>query len=362
MTDKTLFDPVTMGKYTLNNRIVLAPMTRSRAGEKRIPNDLMAEYYFQRASAGLLISEATVISPQGIGWNDSPGIYTDEMIDGWKKVTRKVKTADTPIFLQLWHCGRASHPDFHNGEKPVSASDVKLNGDEIHTPMGKKPYESPRPLSTEEVKAVVQDYRQAAVNAKAAGFSGVEIHAANGYLINQFLDSKTNLRTDEYGGSIEKRYRFLKEVTQAVLEVWEPGQVGVRLSPNGVFNDMGSPDFRETFLYVAKALDQYKLAYLHVMDGLAFGFHEHGEPMTLDEFRQVYTGTLMGNCGYTHEDARERISSGQADLAAFGRPYIANPDLVERFKNEWPLASWEDMSLWYVPGEKGYTDYPAYTP
>ncbi len=357
---KTLFDSVSMGDYTLKNRITLAPMTRSRAGSKRIPNDLMAEYYFQRASAGMLITEATVVSEQGIGWIDSPGIYTNEMVRGWKRVTQKLESTGTPIFLQLWHCGRASHPDFHNGQPPVSASDVKLNGDAIHTPLGKKSYEAPRALTREEIKAVVRDYRQAAINAKEAGFSGLEIHGANGYLINQFLDSKTNLRTDEYGGSIENKFRFFSEIIHAVLEVWEPGKIGVRISPNGVFNDMGSPDFRETFLHVAKELNPFNLAYLHIMDGLGFGFHEQGDPMTLAEFRNIYKGTIMGNCGYTKTDAQERIQDGSADLAAFGRPYISNPDLVERFKNDWPLNAFEDMSLWYTSGEKGYIDYQTY--
>lgn len=338
----------------------MAPMTRSRAGKERVANDLMAEYYFQRASAGLLITEATVISEQGIGWIDSPGIYTPEMVKGWHKVTKKLDSTGTPIFLQLWHCGRASHPDFHNGRKPVSASSVKLDGDEIHTPFGKKPYEAPRALDRGEIQKVVADYRTAAINAREAGFSGVEIHGANGYLINQFLDSKTNLRTDEYGGSVENKFCFFKEVIESILDVWEPGKVGVRISPNGIFNDMGSPDFRETYLYVAKQLSLYNLAYLHIMDGLAFGFHEQGEPMTLDEFRAIYDGTILGNCGYTKEDGEKRIKKGDADLAVYGRPYISNPDLVERFKNSWPLAPFEDMSYWYVPGEKGYTDYPPY--
>ncbi|MFH2093810.1 MAG: alkene reductase [Pseudomonadota bacterium] len=362
MTQKTLFDPVSMGDYHLKNRIVLAPMTRSRAGEQRIANDMMADYYHQRSSAGLIITEATVVSKQGIGWSDSPGIYTDQMVQGWRKVTRKLESTGTPIFLQLWHCGRASHPDFHDGQPPVSASDVKLNGDGIHTPLGKKDYEAPRPLNVDEIKAVVQDYKQAAINAKQAGFSGLEIHGANGYLINQFLDSKTNRRTDAYGGSVENRFRFFKEILEAVLDVWAPGKIGARISPNGIFNDMGSPDFRQTFLYVAKQLNQFNLAYLHIMDGLAFGFHNQGDPMTLAEFRTVYDGTIMGNCGYTKETAQDRVVKGDADLAAFGRPYITNPDLVERFKNGWPLNPCEDMSLWYTPGAKGYTDYLPYQP
>ena len=358
----SLFDPLKMGDLELKNRMVLAPMTRGRAGDTRVPNKIMAEYYYQRASAGLLITEATVISEQGNGWIGSPGIYTKEMVEGWKIVTDKVKQTGTPIFLQLWHCGRASHSDFHNGELPVSASAVKLNGDEIHTPKGKKPYETPRALTVDEINSVVRDYKNAAVNAKAAGFTGVEVHAANGYLINQFLDSKTNLRTDEYGGSVKNKYRFLKEVLSVVLEVFPSDRVGVRLSPNGLFNDMGSDDFRQTFLYVATELNKLDLAYLHIMDGLAFGFHDKGAPMALAEFREIYKGVMMGNCGYTKEDAQQRLSSGVADLAAFGRPYISNPDLVERLENSWPLNPFEDMTLWYTPGPEGYTDYTAYQP
>ena len=360
MKAQSLFEPVLMGDLELKNRIVMAPMTRGRAGEKRIPNALMAEYYFQRASAGLLITEATVVSEQGIGWIGSPGIYTDEMADGWKKVTQRVRPTGSFLFLQLWHCGRASHSDFHQGEPPVSASAVKINGDGIHTPKGKKEYEIPRALATDEIKAVVQDYRKAAENAKAAGFSGVEVHGANGYLINQFLDSKTNLRTDAYGGSLENRFRLLREVLEAVLTVFPSGRVGVRISPNGVFNDMGSPDFREIYLYAAKELNRMNLAYLHIMDGLAFGFHGKGEPMTLAEFKSVYKGLIMGNCGYTKESAEERILKQEADLAAFGRPFVTNPDLPLRLKNNWPLAPFEDMSLWYTPGKEGYTDYPPF--
>ena len=239
MTAHKLFEPLRIGDLALKNRIVLAPMTRGRAGEARIPNELMAEYYFQRASAGLLITEATVVSAQGNGWIGSPGIFTDKMVEGWRIVTQKLKPTGTPLFLQLWHCGRASHSDFHHGALPVSASAVKLNGDQIHTPLGKKDYETPRALTVDEIKTTVNDYRTAAANAKKAGFSGIEVHSANGYLINQFLDSKTNLRTDKYGGSLENKYRFLKEVMAAVLEVWPAERVGVRLSPNGVFNKAG---------------------------------------------------------------------------------------------------------------------------
>lgn len=355
-----LFEPFSMGRLQLKNRIVMAPMTRGRAGKERVSNDLMGEYYYQRASAGLLITEATVVSKQGIGWVDSPGIYTDEMVAGWRKVTDKLRPTGTPLFLQLWHCGRASHSDFHDGKLPVSASAVKLNGGNIRTPLGNKPYETPRPLTADEIKTTVNDYRKAAKNAKAAGFSGIEVHSANGYLINQFLDSTTNLRQDRYGGSLENRFRFFKEVLEAVLEVWEPEQVGVRISPNGVFNDMGCDDFRETFLYAAEEINKFDLGYLHIMDGLAFGFHEKGAPMALAEFRPLFKGTIIGNCGYTKEAAEERIAEGNADLIAFGRPYITNPDLVERFRNNWPLNPAEDMTFWYTPGPEGYTDYMPY--
>jgi N-ethylmaleimide reductase len=360
MKKSTLFEPLSMGNLHLKNRIVLAPMTRGRAGSERVPNDLMAEYYHQRSTAGLLITEATVVSKPGIGWIGSPGIYTEEMVMGWKKVTKRIKLTGTPIFLQLWHCGRASHSDFHNGNLPVSASAIKLEGDYIHTPLGKKAYETPRALSTDEVKATVNDYREAAINAKEAGFSGVEVHGANGYLINQFLDSKTNHRDDRYGGSLENRFRLFKEVLEAVLEIWAPESVGARISPNGVFNDMGSHDFRETYLYVVGELNKFNLGYLHVMDGLAFGFHEKGEPITLAELRPIYHGVILANCGYTKETAEKRIAEGNADLISFGRPFITNPDLPERFKNSWPLRSSEDMSFWYTQGAQGYTDYAPF--
>ncbi len=356
----SIFEPLVMGEITLKNRIVMAPMTRGRAGDSRVPNELMADYYYQRASAGLLITEATVISEEGIGWIGSPGIYNTAMVDGWKRITEKVASAQSHMFLQLWHCGRASHSDFHNGKLPVSASAVKLNGDKIHTPFGKKEYEVPRPLTQEEIAATVNDYRRAAENAREAGFSGIEVHAANGYLINQFLDSRTNLRSDRYGGSVENRFRFLGEVLDAVMTVWPSSRVAVRISPNGIFNDMGSPDFRETYRYVAAELNGFNLGYLHIMDGLGFGFHEQGDPMDLAEFRSLYKGIIMGNCGYTPEDGRERVERGLADLVAYGRPYISNPDLVERFKNGWPLNPSDDMTYWYTSGAQGYSDYRSY--
>ena len=356
-----IFEPVKIGDLSLKNRIAMAPMTRGRAGDTRVPNEIMAKHYEQRSSAGLIISEATVVSSQGNGWVGSPGIYSEEMTAGWKLVTQRVREAGSHILLQLWHCGRASHSDFHQGALPVSASAVKLNGDMIHTPFGKKEYETPRALTESEIQATIADYRQAAQNALEAGFSGIEVHSANGYLLNQFLDSKTNLRDDKYGGSLENKYRILKEVLAAVSEIWPSSQIGVRLSPNGVFNDMGSDDFRETYRYVIQELNKLDLGYLHIMDGLAFGFHEKGVPMTLEEIRPLYDGTIIGNCGYSKEDAEQRVSSGLADIAAIGRPFITNPDLVERWKHNWPLTPWEDMTHWYGGGEQGYTDYNCYS-
>ncbi|MGL5081333.1 MAG: alkene reductase [Microcoleaceae cyanobacterium] len=351
-----------LGNLTLKNRVVLAPMTRSRAGVERTPNSLMAEYYAQRSSAGLIITEATVISAQANGWEQTPGIYSDEHTEAWKPVVEAVHAKGTPIFMQLWHCGRASHSSFQlNGQLPVAPSALKLNGDYIHTPKGKEAYETPRALATEEVASIVEDYRQAAERAKVAGFDGIEIHGANGYLIDEFLQSKTNHRPDQYGGSVENRYRFLKEITEAILTVFPANQVAVRLSPNGVFNDMGSPDYREAFLYIAEQLNLYGLAYLHLVDGLAFGFHELGEPMTLAEFRNVFSGPLMGNCGYTEDTAEAAIQAGDADLIAFGRPYISNPDLVERFTNHWPLNPPAEMKDWYSFSPTGYIDFPSYS-
>jgi N-ethylmaleimide reductase len=350
-----------MGDLELSNRIVMAPMTRARAGFDRVPNELMARYYAQRASAGLIISEATVISEQGIGWQQSPGIYREDQVQGWRGVTDAVHAEGGKIFLQLWHCGRASHSVFHDGALPVSASAIRLEGEGVHTPKGKLPHETPRALETDEVAEVVKDFRSAAARALEAGFDGVEIHAANGYLLDQFLQSKTNHRDDQYGGSIENRLRFLDETVRAVTEVVPAARVGVRIAPNGAFNDMGSPDYRETFLAVGHMLDGRGLAYLHVMDGLGFGFHELGEPMTLAEFRDVFSGPLMGNCGYTQSDGESRIADGHADLAAYGRPFISNPDLVARFAHDWPLAPMADASVWYSFDEKGYADFPTYS-
>lgn len=359
---ESLLSPLNLRDLPVKNRVALAPMTRARAGESRLANDSMADYYAQRAGVGLVITEATTVSAQANGWVESPGIYTDEMGASWQPVVEAVHAAKgggAPIFLQLWHCGRASHSAFHGGEPAVSASAIKLNGEYVHTPDGKKDYEIPRALKTEELALVVADYVAAARRAKAAGFDGIEVHSANGYLLDQFLQSKTNHRTDEYGGSVENRFRLLREIVQGIAEVFPVSRIGVRLSPNGVFNDMGSPDYRETFLYAAKELDSFGLAYLHVMDGLGFGFHELGEAMTLADFREVFHGPLIGNCGYDGETANAAIESGAADMIAIGRPMIANPDYVARLRNGWSLAPLADVSTWYSGG-KGYNDFPAY--
>ncbi len=364
MTSKTnlshLLSPIKIGPLSLRNRVVMAPLTRGRSGADRIPNALMTEYYSQRAGAGLIISEGTAPSKQGNGWLHAPGIYSAEQTEAWKPVVNAVHEKGAAFFVQLWHTGRASHSSFQaNGQLPVAPSAIKIEG-ETHTPNGTQPYEVPRAIETKEISGVVEDFRKAAENAKAAGFDGVEIHSANGYFIDEFLQSKTNQRTDQYGGSLENRYRLLKEIVEAVLTVLPAKSVGVRLSPNGVFNDMGSPDYRETFTYVAKQLSSYDLAYLHLLDGLAFGFHELGEPMTLAEFRAVYKGAIIGNCGYDREAAEAAIASSNADMIAFGRSFISTPDLVSRFQNHQELNSAPDQDTLYSFGSEGYTDYPTY--
>lgn len=345
----------------LENRAVLAPLTRARSGPERVPNSIMAEYYTQRASAGLIITEATVISEQGIGWVDSPGIYTDEMTEGWRSVVQRVHDAGGKIFMQLWHCGRASHSSYHGGELPVAPSAIRSQTEYLHTPLGKQPPETPRALEIDEIQLLVSDYRSAASRAKEAGFDRVEIHSANGYLLDTFLQSKTNQRTDHYGGNAANRTRLLTEIIESIGTIYSTNRIGVRLSPNGSFNDMGSPDYREQFLFAAKKLNEYELSYLHVMDGLGFGFHELGDAMTLGEFREVFSGPLMGNCGYTQQTAEAVIVSGDADLISFGRPFISNPDLIRRFRDNAPLNPEADVKDWYSPtGAAGYTDFQLY--
>jgi len=345
----------------LLNRVGMSPMTRARAGQEMTANALMAEYYTQRASAGVIITKGTFVSKEAVGWPQAPGIWSDGQAEAWKQVVDSVHGKKTPIFLQLWHTGRASHSDFHNGELPVAPSAIRLGGSPAHTPSGKKKeHETPRALRTDEIPRLVEDYRQAASRAKDAGFDGVEIHAANGYLLDEFLQSKTNHRTDQYGGSLENRFRLLGEIVDACQGVFEASRVAVRISPNGEFNDMGSPDFRETFLYVARQLDSRNLAWLDVLDGLAFGFHDLGEPITLGDIRSVYRGRVMANCGYDRDQAEKAIASGLADLVAFARPFISNPDLVERFANDREFNEPAPMEVWYSSDEVGYTDFPTW--
>lgn len=358
-----LLEPFDLKGLPLKNRVVMGPMTRARAGKSRVPNATMSQYYSQRASTGLIITEATTISKQANGWNESPGIYTDTMMSGWQQVVASVHDAGGKIFLQLWHCGRVSHSSFHDGKLAVAPSAIKVSEGHIRTPDGQKPNETPRALETDEIPALIEDYRSAAKRAKIAGFDGIEIHAAGGYLIDTFLQSQTNHRQDQYGGNPANRYRLLGEVIQAVSEVWPMNRIGVKLSPNVDMNNAASSDFREQFIFVAKQLNSLDLAYLHVMDGLAFGFHELGTPMTLVEFREVFHGVLIGNCGYTQKTAEVAISQGDADLISFGRPFISNPDLVERFTHGWPLHEEADIVVWYSPtGHQGYTDFPNYVP
>lgn len=359
MPNASLLSPFDLRGLSLSSRVVLAPLTRNRATAERVPTPMMATYYAQRASAGLIITEATVVAADAVGQMFTPGIYNDAQVEAWRSVVAAAHAKGGRIFCQLWHCGRASHSSLLNGELPVSASAIRLGNDHIHTPSGKQPYETPRALRTDELPGIVARFAAAAANARAAGFDGVEIHGANGYLLDQFLQSATNQRTDAYGGSVENRFRLLREVVEAVARVWPAARVGVRLSPNGPFNGMGSPDFRAQFAYAARELDGYGLAYLHVLDGLAFGFHNLGEPMTLADFRAVFRGPLMANCGYTRETAEAAITSGAADLVAFGRPYISNPDLVERFAAGAALNPDAAQSTWYAGGEKGYIDYPV---
>jgi N-ethylmaleimide reductase len=354
----SLFQPIPVGDVTLPNRIVMAPLTRGRAGAERIPNDLMVEYYRQRASAGLIISEATQISPQGAGWVESPGIHEAAHLRGWKRVTDAVHGEGGRIFLQLWHMGRASHPDFHGGKLPVAPSAIAIRGDGIRTPLGKKPYVAPRALELGEIPGVVQQYVAATRAAQEAGFDGVEVHGANGYLIDQFLRDGSNQRTDEYGGSAANRARFLLEVTEAVVGAWKPGRVGLRLSPTSAFNDQSDSDPLATFRYAAEQLNRLDLAYLHVLEALPGHMLAVPGPRVTPAIRQAFHGPLMVNGGYTAELAARAIDRGEADLVSFGVPFISNPDLVERFRTGAPLNP-PDFATFYSSGPEGYTDYPA---
>lgn len=351
----TLFSPFRLGPHELPNRIVMAPMTRSRAGEGRVPRELTATYYRQRASAGLIVTEASQVSPEGVGYPDTPGIHTDAQVEGWSRVVDAVHDEGGLIYLQLWHVGRISHPLYHGGEAPPAPSAVRPEG-EVFTSEGMKSFVTPRRLDTEEVARVVDQYRHGAKNALRAGFDGVEIHGANGYLVDQFLRSGTNRRTDRYGGSVENRLRFLSEVAEAVSGVWGPDRVGVRLSPLSRFNDMEDEDPARTFGAAARRLSDLGVGYLHVVE--QDDFEGDDRSFDLGELRVAFDGVYMVNGGYDGERAEEALSSGSADLVSFGRLFLANPDLPRRLEQEGPYND-PDPDTFYGGGAEGYVDYPT---
>ncbi|BFM50006.1 alkene reductase [Marinomonas sp. THO17] len=349
----SLFTPVTLGDLELPNRFAMAPLTRCRAPQHQ-PNELMAEYYSQRAATGLVITECTMVSDATSAFGSDPGIYSAEQIQGWKLTTEAVHKADGRIFMQIWHAGRAAHPLLNGGKEAVAPSAIAIEGD-THTPEGKKAYTVPRALTKSEIADIVQDFKQAAINAKEAGFDGVEVHAANGYLIDQFLRDSSNQRDDEYGGSFENRSRFLMEVLDAVTQVMGNGRVGVRLSPLNSFQSMKDSDPVGLVTYLAKALNSYNLAYLHLMRADFFGLQQAD---VVSAVREVYQGHLMVNMGYSPEEAAQVIADKQADSVAFGTGILANPDFVVRVQQGADLNQ-PNPDTFYTPGAEGYTDYPS---
>ena len=348
--------PIKIGPYQLPNRIVMAPLTRMRAPDN-IPTDSMATYYAQRSTAGLIISEATQISTQGVGYPATPGIHNALQVAAWKKITEAVHAQHGHIFLQLWHVGRISHPDFHDGQLPVAPSALAPKGEAV-TPQGLKPFVTPRALETDEIPGIVEDYRQAAKNALDAGFDGIEIHSANGYLLDQFLRDGTNQRSDRYGGTLENRVRFVLEVTEAVASVWGAERVGIRLSPSGTFNDMTDSDPETIFVYLLRQLNRFGLAYVHIVDALESDIRHGAKVINLEVLRKAYNGILIVCGGYDQVRAEAVIAQDMADAVAFGQLYIANPDLVERFRLNAPLNE-PDPGTFYGGNEIGYTDYPT---
>ncbi len=355
-----LFTPVQMGALSLPNRFAMAPMTRSRANnDGNVPTESVITYYVQRASAGLIITEGSQVSPQGVGYISTPGIYSEEQVAGWKKVTDAVHAAGGRIFIQLWHVGRVSHPFFHNGELPVGPSAIKPEGAKAFTGQGFEDVPTPRALELNEIPGVVDQFRQAARNAKLAGFDGAEIHGANGYLLDQFVQDGSNQRTDEYGGSVENRSRFVLEVVRAVVDELGADRVGIRLSPQGSASIQDS-DPVKTFSYLTEQLNQFNLAYLHVIEALPGHpmAARAGVPAVAAHLRNIFNGTFILNGGYTQETADKALANNEAEIIAFGVPFIANPDLVERFRIGAALNN-PDPSTFYVPGDKGYIDYPS---
>lgn len=354
-----LFEPVQLGPYRLANRIVMAPLTRSRADDAGVPGELQATYYSQRASAGLIVSEATNISAQGKGYILTPGIWTKEQVEGWKLTTKAVHAKGGRIFLQLWHVGRVSHPDIQiGGVLPVAPSAVRAENQQAYTYEGFKPLVTPRALETEEIPGIVADYAHGAQCAKDAGFDGVEIHSANGYLLQQFLSDKTNKRTDRYGGSIENRTRIVVEVAEAVTKVWGGDRVGIRLSPLTKFADIGDSNPEPVYLSLIEQLNPLGLAYIHVVEGDTQGERHPEGGFDLQKLRRTFKGLYIGNNNYTLELALEVRAKNLADLVCFGRPFISNPDLVQRLRTGAPLAK-SDQATYYAGGAKGYIDYPA---
>ncbi|GGJ92881.1 alkene reductase [Pseudomonas matsuisoli] len=345
----TLFDPIKIGELELSNRIIMAPLTRCRADEGRVPNALMAEYYSQRASAGLILSEATSVTPMGVGYPNTPGIWSDDQVKGWANITRSVHANGGKIVLQLWHVGRISDPIYLDGELPVAPSAIKPEG-HVSLVRPQKGYETPRALETAEIAEVVEAYRKGAENAKTAGFDGVEIHGANGYLLDQFLQDSTNTRTDAYGGSLENRARLLLEVTDAAISVWGAGRVGVHLAPRADSHDMGDSNRAETFGYVARELGKRGVAFICTRE------HEAEDSLT-PGLKEVFGGVVIANESFTKEQANAWLAAGKADAIAFGKTFIANPDLPARLEKNAPLNA-ADTSTFYASGPVGYIDYP----
>ena len=347
----TLFDPVKLGALSLPSRIIMAPLTRRRADPvSRVPSDLAVEYYRQRAGAGLIISEATSVTPMGVGYEATPGIWSDEQTEGWAKITRAVHDAGGKIILQLWHVGRISDPLFLNGATPVAPSAIQPKG-HVSLVRPEKDYVTPRALESDEIPGVIADFARGAANAKAAGFDGVDIHGANGYLLDQFLQDKTNHRSDAYGGSLEKRARLMLEVSDAVSEVWGGTRVGMHLAPRGDSHDMGDSDLLKTFTYVARELGKRGLAFICTREKL-------GPDSIGPAIRDAFGGPLIANESFNQQSAEQILEAGKADAVAFGKLFIANPDLQRRFATGAPLNPW-NSDTFYSFGPKGYTDYPA---
>jgi N-ethylmaleimide reductase len=363
----SLFDTLTVGELTLSNRIIMAPLTRMRSKQPgNIPQPMNTEYYAQRASAGLIITEATQISQQGQGYPATPGIHSADQVEGWKHITEAVHQRDGKIFLQLWHVGRISHSSHQpDGGLPVAPSAIKPTGKVFTAQWKQADYETPHALEIQEIKHILEDYHQASVNAKSAGFDGVEVHGANGYLLDQFLQDGSNKRQDEYGGSIENRARLLLETVDIAINTWGKGRVGVRLSPYGTFNDMSDSDPVSLFSYVIGQLNQRQVAYIHVIEPRATSAGGSDAiaadaPSASALFRKAFDGVFISAGGYTPESAKSAIAANQADAIAFGRLFIANPDLPERIRTSAPLNAY-NRATFYGGGEKGYTDYPFLT-